>query len=242
MVALVLVFAFIGLPALCLWTMGFGAVHYVTLVALHALSPRYVRRVYGPLGPPIDPEVQVEEIAPPDLRNAYVEILQTHEAIRRAIQSGSEHGRHVSTTLSELYGRCTRIVDLVGRVARLGNGLQTYLEGRKPEQLSDEAERLEACAGRTHDDKAARNFRQAAVARRLQHDTLCQIEGFFERIRARLLLVSSSLESVEALIIKVRTLDLENEALAGDSVSEHLADLHADLQLLEATMEDALTE
>ncbi len=226
-----------GLPTLAGCMIGFGAVSYSALVLRDVFRPDLARLVHGPLGPPLRPEVKPSELGPQEIHAAYVDILRAHEDIRIAL--GRSEG--IRDPLRDAYDRLSELVQAAGRVARRGNALQSYLRKHCPQSLESEAAQLEARTGETSDEPAARAFRQAARARRQQLDLYRQIEGLYDRVKARLALVASFLGAVGALVVKLHVLDLEQVEAAGSSISDHLDLLRSDLELLESSLEGAMT-
>jgi hypothetical protein len=53
--------------------------------------------------------------------------------------------------------------------------------------------------------------------------------------------VASFLGAVGALVVKLHVLDLEQVEAAGSSISDHLDLLRSDLELLESSLEGAMT-
>jgi hypothetical protein len=226
-----------GLPTLAGCVLGLGAMSYSAMVLRDVFRPDLTRFIYGPLGPPLRPEVKPGELGPQEIHAAYVEILRAHEDIRVAL--GRSEG--MLEPLRDAYDRLSELVQAAGRVARRGNALQSYLRRYCPQGLESDAAQLDARTGETSDQQAAAAFRQAARARRQQLDIYRQIEGLYDRVKARLALVASFLGAVGALVVKLHVLDLEQVEAAGSSISDHLDLLRSDLELLESSLEGALS-
>ena len=155
-----------GLPTLAGVMLGAGAVSYSAMVLRDVFRPDLARLVYGPLGPPLRPEVKPNELAPQEIHSAYVEILRAHEDIRIALA----RSEGIVEPLRDAYDRLSELVQAAGRVARRGNSLQAYLRKYCQQGLEGEATALEVKIGETADKLAASAFRQAAKARRQQLD------------------------------------------------------------------------
>jgi hypothetical protein len=224
------------LPLVALITIVLGSGFYALRVAAVALSPAYMRRVHSAPGPPIEPEVLPHEIDPLELRTSYEEILRTHERVRTLLCDSER----IRDNLQGLYVSCGELVEMAGRVARLGNSLERYLNGCRPEELLLGAERLEARAAQARDPEARRTYLAAAMARRHQLSTYTQLQGLYDRIRARLEVVIASLENVQAMVVKLRALDLEQVAISGDGVAMQIDVLRQDLDIVESAMAEAL--
>jgi hypothetical protein len=234
-VAVAVLLVCLDLPLLALIAMGSGAAIYLARICAVALRPSYARRVHGAPGPPLEPDVLPHEIHPVELRISYEHILRTHEQVRLLLRDSER----IRDSLQGLYHSCGELVDMAGRVARIGNAIERYLKGRKPDELLHGAKRLEARADRAADEEARRTYLAAAMARRRELMTYAELQALYERIRARLEVVCASLENVQALVVKLRALDLEQVALSGDSVSTQLDMLREDLQMVEAVMAEA---
>jgi len=225
-----------GLPALAGCVLGLGALSYSAMVLRHLFRPDLFRLLYGPLGPPLRPEVKPSELGPPEIHAAYLEILRAHEDVRVALVRSPG----ILEPLRDAYERLSELVQAAGRVGRRGNALQTYLGRFCPDGIEADAARLETRMADTGDEEAAAAFRQAARARRKQLELYHQIDGLYDRVKARLALVASFLGAVGALVVKLHVLDLEQVEAAGSSISDHLDLLRGDLEVLESSLEGAL--
>jgi hypothetical protein len=224
-----------GLPAAAGPLLVVGAFAYCALVARDLGTPELALKVHGPLGAALRPAVAPVEIAPEELRGSYLAIPMAHEELRLALNGSPQ----VIALARDLYARCGELVDAAGRMARNGNGLAAYLEGQ-PSTLHELADRLDALALRASDAQAARAFRHAATISH-QHVALNrEIRGLYDRIRARLAAVKAFLGVAGALVVKLAALDLEQAASAGVPITEAIAELGGELELLEGSLaEDA---
>ena len=223
-----------GAPWLAPWILGLGTLHYAGAVTASALGSVRVERARGPLALPLAPEVEPAEIAAADLRSTYHDILRHHEDIRCALVEAER----VQASLRAVFERCGAVVHVAGRLARLANPLQRYLELHAASQVTKELHRLSATAETASDPLARDVYHTAAAARGRQLGTLLEIQNLRDRIRARLELISASLESVAALVIKLQVLDLEQVTLAGETMTEQLDSLHEELAVLETTIDE----
>jgi hypothetical protein len=222
LLALVVLFATIGL-------FGFNVVAVV-------LSRTYAWRLHGPPGPALEPEVLPVDIEPTGLRSSYREILRVHERIRVFLRDheGARAGHQT------LYRSCGELVEMAGRMAMLGNGLEQHLDSYKVEDLQGEIERLEARVRAATDVEARRTYAAAALAKRRQLETHHALHGLQDRVCARLDVVTASLEDVYALLVKLNVLEVEQEVLSGECVGDQLDALRDDLRLVEAAMIEAV--
>jgi hypothetical protein len=222
----------LNLTFIAMLVLAAGAAFYFARIFAVALRPSVAARLHGPPGPPFEPEVLPYEIHPLELRNGYEHVLRTHEQVRVLLRESER----IRDSLQGLYRSCGELVDMAGRVAKIGNAIERYLNTCKPDELLQAAKRLEARASSALDDEARRTYLSAASARRRQLLTYSELQALYERIRARLEVVGASLENVHALVIKLRALDLEQVALSGDCVASQLDTLRDDLQIVETVM------
>lgn len=234
---LALAAAIVGATAIAPWLWGLGAAWYAAVVGLHAVSPTRTLALYGPVGPPLETEVLPSEIAVPELRAAYVAILEEYERIRESLHEAE----HPCNSLREPYMRSGDLVQLAGRIARTGNSLRSYLDARDPTQMAADVADLERKAAHASDYATARAYHQAAVDRARQQAACEAIERLYERVQARLTQIAASLDALGAVVIKLQAIDLEQIVLAGESVSQRLDVVRDDLQVIEASMHEALS-
>lgn len=237
--ACTLVAAFIGLLVelpILIWVAATGSVTFFGFVGIHAVSPVRGNALYGAVGPPLDVEIEPSEIHSPELRAAYANVLHAHRRIRTAL--ADREG--AIDVLLEPYRRCGELVLLAGRVARVGNALQSYVEEHDPEQLAAEIELLQIKADHSEDLETRRAYRRTAEARSRQLGSYLEFRRLLDRILARLRLIAASLESLLALVVKVHARLLEQTAFSGESMSNWLDVLQDDLEILEDALDKAL--
>jgi hypothetical protein len=226
----------LGVSIVGQWIAVVGSAAFVGFVAFHALSPAHGNALYGPLGPPVDPEVQPGDIASLEVRSAYDSVLRAYRKIRRSLDKRDG----TTQMLVEPYRRCGELVRLAGRIARVANALQDHIEDYDRNRLSADVSSLRQLASAARDPHARRAYTQTADARQHQLENYDEFCGLLERIQARLELIAASLESVQSLIVKLHVRLLEQTALEGGSMSEGLDVLRDDLEILEAAMDEAL--
>jgi hypothetical protein len=134
------------------------------------------------------------------------------------------------------------MVTTCGRLARLAEPLQRYLDGHDPVHLQWELDRLRARTEAARDDATIVALTRAAAARESQLATRDQIAGQRDRTLARLELVRASLESFTAMIVKLNGTGEEQLLLAGESMADHLDEIGGELDALESVLETDLLE
>jgi hypothetical protein len=229
--------AALALPLVAAATVGLGCSLYAALIARDLQDPDFARSVYGPLGAPLRPSVRPEQLQAAELNATYLAILREYETIRAAMQAS----QGVVDGLRDVYLRCGDLVEAAGRVARSGDALQRYLASQHGGDAEQELIRLASLAAATHDAQAASVYGRAVQARRRQLELHAQIEGLYDRVRARLAVVTSFLAAVEAVVVKLNALDLEQVHDEGSSISDQLDELRGELEVLESSLEDAIT-
>jgi hypothetical protein len=236
-----------GHATLGVLVLGLGAAAYGALIGLDLFSDKFISKVYDLPDPDAEagadsapvPQVSPNEIHPEEIRGLYKAVLDNHAEVRETVQVGGEMLRE---SLRETLDRCGELVREAGRVAQRGNALHAYLRREDPRTIAAEADRLERQARDTRDDKAALSFQKAAAAKRQQHATYEQIEGLYDRIKAQLAVIETSLDGVQAKVIKLNATDIEEAATVGASISQHLDALSTDMQVLESTVSETLEE
>ncbi|HWN70734.1 MAG TPA: hypothetical protein VNM90_24000 [Haliangium sp.] len=236
-----------GHPMLGIMVLALGVLAYGALVGLDMFNPKFIRQVYeqGDLdaalraGDAFTPEILPDEIEPDELRATYQAILGSYTQVHDAVGAG---GGILQRSLIEANERCAFLVREAGQMARRGNALHRYLARERPRAIEADAERLEGQARSTRDQAAAQSFRQAAQAKRQQLETYLQIEGLYDRIKAQLSVIQTSLDGVHARVVKLNATDPEKAATLGASLSEHLGALQTDMQVLETTVDETIKE
>lgn len=206
------------------------------LVMIDALSPSFARRIHGRIGPPLRPVVRPEDLESQAVRASYQALLTAHEDLRLSLASDNTG---VVEVLRDLFARCGELVESAGRLAKDGDRLSAYLDGQSV-SLQDTATQLQRLGASARDADAARAYGHAAAMRRQQIDLNQQIRGLYDRVEGRLAAALAFLGVLRALVVKLRALgDVQaNGATIADSVSE----LRSELELLETSLEKALTD
>jgi hypothetical protein len=226
----------LGLSLVAASVVGLGLVSFAFIVAHNMRRPELVSRIYGPLGPPLKPVVGVDQL-PLEVSAGYADLLASHERIRRRL----DECPGLVTPLLNVYVRLGELVDCAGRVAASSRRLDSYLNSENPDNLAAEQLRLDACGQATTDEVASDIFHQAARARGQQLSTYREIEGLYDRVLARLSVVTSTLAMIEALIIKLDALDHDQVESTGRILATKVDEAEQELELLSASLEAALS-
>lgn len=234
--ALLAVVAWPLAPAAPVALLALGAAHGVGALSVEAWRVVARERAGMPFSRSLVPEVAPDDVTAPELRAAYIQVLIAHEELRRHLATAAA----MQDYLRGAFERCGAVVQVSGRLARLGNALYRYDATHDSGRIrQDELGALQRAAA-VADPQASRIYREAAAARRRQLETGEHLHDLRDRIGARLDLVRATLESVLALSIKLETVDREQAMLAGESVSSQLARVGDEVAILESTMEEGL--
>ena len=235
-----------GHPILGAAVAGIGALAYGALIGLDLFNDKFISKVYGLSAPDaeivpgkLELDIEPEAIEPDDIRGLYLAILANHEEIRTTVAAG---GDILQRSLRETLERSAELVREAGQVALRSNALSRYVRREQAHVMQSEADKLEAQARATRDKKAAETFMQAAEAKRQQLATYVQIDGLCDRVKAQLSVIETSLDSMQAKLIKLNATDIEEAVTVGASLSRNLDTLTSDIQVLESTVDETIRE
>lgn len=179
---------------------------------------------------PRDRYLSPDDVADPMLRHTYVAILGAREQLEDVLA----RAKGFKSSAPELRQRCNEAIALCARIAPVANRLHAYIAENEPWETAREAALLRSRATATKDDETARNLRLAAEAYERQLAAYDELARTRDRIQARLDLVLASLRSFAAAVVKQQTLEDEDFALAGESVSEQVDGVQRELAVLES--------
>lgn len=177
-----------------------------------------------------------ENIVASEAHAGYCAILLGFADVERALADAPR----LRAPLASVIERCRAAVALSGRIALLANPLQRYLDTHDAGSIRLALDRLRARAETTSDEVTVAALGHAAAARARQLAILEQIAAQRDRISARLALIHAALETFAATIVKLQSLDDEQIALAGESVTDQLAEISDDLAVLESALDPDL--
>lgn len=221
-----------GMPLISMAILAITGVS--TIVLESAMSAR--RRRLGVSAGALEvevPEVEVPEvIMAMETRDTYRAILTVYTDIQRVLDDAGS----LRSSRTAVLQRCDAAVRHCGRLARLSNPLQRYLDTHDRAQTRADLERLRQRSETVGDAPTGDALRRAATARARQLETHDQIVGMRDRIQARLELARAALESFSATIVKLRVAGDEHLVLSGDSVIDHLDGVADELEVLETEL------
>jgi hypothetical protein len=177
--------------------------------------------------------VAPEAIVSCEVQASYRAILLAFAEVDGALADAPRLAR----AMADVLRRCREAVALTGRIALLANPLQRYLDIHDPGFIRSSLHRLRLRAETASDVAAASAWSHAAAARMRQLEVIDQLIAKRDQICARLALVHAALDGFAATIVKLQALDDEQVALAGESVSDQLIEIGAELDVLEAALE-----
>jgi hypothetical protein len=173
-----------------------------------------------------------DSIASHEARESYHGLLLALSDVQRALAVAPR----LRSSIAPVIERSRAAVLLCGRLAKLSNPLQRYLDAHDPVVIRAELERLRRRAAIAADETTAAIWIHATGARARQLATYEQMLATRDRILARLELVRASLESFSAMIVQLQVAGEEELALAGESVVDHLAGIDDELGALEVAL------
>lgn len=225
------------LPAL---TLSLGMLAYAAMVALDVTNPAYIRRV----NTRVDDTDAEAWLNPMTLRDQ--EIREVYAAIQagmekcRALYSATN--KSLRSSLADGMKRSEELVVVAGRAAKRSDAIRRHLDSDSPADLSTELQRLRALADRTQDQTARDGFLQAAEAKSKELETYHQLQGLRDRIHAQLKVIDTSLDTLAAKLVKLEASDVTEAISINDSITENVATMTSDVQILETTYEETMQE
>jgi hypothetical protein len=237
-------FALYGFGATALLAMGFLTAGLplisMCMLAVAAVSSLAIGGAVTAAADPRDDAqtrwVPHEAIVASEAHAGYCAVLLGFADLERALADAPR----LRKSLASVIERCRAAVALSGRIALLANPLQRYLDTHETVAIQMALDRLRARAEVASDDATVAALGHAACARMRQLVVLEQIAAQRDRICARLALVHAALEAFAATIVKLQSLDDEQIVLAGESVTDQLAEIGGDLEILESALGPAL--
>ncbi len=228
--------------------LALGLLAYAGLVGMDATNARFVeetlrgakeaRRVRIELSED-DGWIPPARIKTQDLRANYDNIVGKFDQVKDAFEK-SDTG--LQANLRESVERCLDLCKEAGKTAMRGVQLRDYLDSRSPIVLEQEAQRLEKNAAAATDTGARESYQQAAEAKRQQLTTYGQIQGLYDRVNAQLSVIESTLETVNAKMVKLRATDVADAMAVGQSIRDHVESVRSDIHILESTVEETMQE
>ena len=228
--------------------LGLGMLAYGGLVAMDLTSQRFVdetlqgakeaRRMRIELSEE-DGFVAPAKIKVADLRANYENVVRNFQEVKWAFEAGNAS---LQANLRESVERCLDLCKEAGKTAERGVQLRDYLDSQSAIIIEQEAQKLEKQAAATGDATARGTFQQAAEAKRQQLGTYRQIEGLYDRVTAQLSVIETTLETVNAKLVKLRATDVSEAMAVNQSISDHIESVRSEIHILESTVEETMQE
>ncbi len=118
--------------------------------------------------------------------------------------------------------------------------IRNYLASEDVEKIQRDITALEDKIGQVSDDFSQRQYEQALEARRKHLESLEDIRKIDERLTSQLTNISLSLDSIYSRMMKLKSSDYSLHSADSDQVSEQLNRLVADVEQLDAALNQNL--
>lgn len=174
-----------------------------------------------------------DDIADPVLRATYNAILGARTELAVALASAPGF----ASVRESLNARCDEAVRACARVAPVANRVHAYLTTHDTWEIAREAAQLRVRANSARDQATAHNLTQAAAACEQQVASCDDLMRARDRIQSRLDNVLASLRAFTVAVIKQQTVEDEQVAIAGDSISEYVDGVRQELGALESALQ-----
>jgi chromosome segregation ATPase len=135
--------------------------------------------------------------------------------------------------LGSLLERCVHLAEKRSQLRR-------YLDAAHLTDLQRQAGRLEARLGEVTDPVARRLYQQALTQKRSEMESYSAVEQALQRIDGQLEGMESSFGSLLGRLVRLRSAAIADLSLAQSQVSRQLADLRANLDVVESSVNEVL--
>ena len=139
-------------------------------------------------------------------------------------------------SLSQVSG----LVDRCLHLAEKRHQLRSYLEMRRPPEMQRQASQLEAKLEAAHDPVARQLYAQALEQKRGELENYCAIQQAVQRIDGQLDSIECCFGNLLGRLIRLKSADEANLAVAQNQVSRELTQLGANLAALESSVNEML--
>lgn len=133
---------------------------------------------------------------------------------------------------------CDSLLENAQRLARRGQRLHAYLKHTDFTQLTaltcEAARRVES----TNDSIAASTFEKVMRSHQRHLATHAEVEGFYDRVIAQLVLIETTLACAIAKIVKISAVNDEESSMTAYLVNEELEVLISDIRTTEISLEE----
>lgn len=175
----------------------------------------------------------LEDILDPGIRDSYVALLYA----RAELESALDAAPGFAASAAEMRQQCADAVRLCGRIVKVSNRMYSYLSGNDMWRIAREASLLRTKSKTTRDAVAASAYSQAATAYDRQVKSCDELMQMRDRIQARLDLVLASLRSFTAAIVRQQTIEDEQLALAGETLTDKVDVVREELAVLASALD-----
>jgi len=223
-----------------------GIMAYGILCYLDLSSEDFVKRVLYPHADPPAPEnVVIHAFSERDLaQRLEAEELQQLSANIRASQAKIQRlYTQADPFLQEILGNMFHVDNLVERSGAFllkAQTIRNYLASEDVEKIQRDIGDLEDKIRQVSDDFSQRQYEQALTARRKHLESLDDIHKIDERLTSQLTNISLSLDSIYSRMMKLKSSDYSLHSAESDQVSEQLTHLVADVEQLDAALNQNL--
>jgi hypothetical protein len=227
--------------ALSSWPLAaLGGLAYLALVAWDLASPSFWKKALdstlvergAAVERAVAQELEPSAIRDPALRDAAALVRRALDELRRVVAEGEGDALQLvdlGSSVDELAARAARLVHGGDEIAR-------HLSREDPNALRREIDRLEQRAKGAHDPSTARQWSEAAQARREHLQVLGDLAAAQDRILASLSRIAAALDGLSAKVVRMGALDAQAQGdLSGDMNSE-LSRINAEVNAFEETL------
>lgn len=223
-----------------------GIMAYGILCYLDLSSEEFVKRVLYPnTGSPSE-ETEIihsfseQELAQTleakELQRLSADIITSREKIQRFYDQAEPFLQQI---LGDLF-QVDNLVERSGAFLLKAQTIRNYLASEDVEKIHGDIITLEEKIQQVSDDFSQQQYQQALEARQKHLESLEDIQKIYERLISQLTNISLSLDSIYSRMMKLKSSDYSLKSAESDQVSEQLNRLVADVEQLDAALNDNL--
>ena len=133
---------------------------------------------------------------------------------------------------------CESLLENAQRLARRGQRLHAYLRHTDLQQLTTLACDAARLVELTSDSIAESTFEKVMRSRQRHLETHIEVEGFYDRVIAQLILIETTLACAIAKIVKISAANDEESSMTAYLLNEELEVLMTDVRTTESSLEE----
>jgi Ni,Fe-hydrogenase I large subunit len=223
-----------------------GIMAYGLLCYLNLNSDEFVKQVLYPnTGSPAEATGLIHSFS----EQEFAQTLEAEELrhLRTNIMASQEKIQQLYTQaepfLQHMFGDMFQVENLVERSGAFllkAQTIQNYLDSEDLEKIYDDIAALEGKIQQVSDEFSKQQYRQALEARQKHLESLEDIHKIDERLISQLTNISLSLDSIYSRMMKLKSSDYSMKSAESDQVSEQLNRLVADVEQLDAALNENL--